>query len=278
MLFRSLRSSVLILKSEGEMEIAAWELACHALVMLAEGSPEKAMADCYEAKEILKDHPWPRGELETSLFLGQALVCLGKDEAAFLELDKAIGIAERLGDLYSISWATFFEALSFELHGDHKMAGIAAENSKSSALLSGNMNMVAMVDSFLVHINFSIGNLEGVESIFNEIIELVREPNLRIRSPLWGMVELARSTYLHLAGEIEASDTSFRKGIELLVGVQFSALYQGLGMVWYADSLIERGDLVKAKEVLRRAINLLESISNKSASTRLERRIAEIMA
>jgi tetratricopeptide (TPR) repeat protein len=273
---RMSREAISILMEEGDFVTAAWEMSLHGFSLMSLGRNNEAVERLKEAEQYFKQRPWPRGEIDTALNLGQAFTVLGEEGAAIESLQRCITISAKLADFYSAAWAYLNLSIIEHFRSDDAKAAIFVEKARKSALVSGNKNLVAMMDAFLIVFSLKMTNIQRAKECRDEMEGIVRRYDLTLKSPLWGISKIAQTYYDFLVGDSLSSDFEFEQGLSLLDDAQVGYLYQGIGTIWWADALRQKGQREASKLKFEEGISRFAAMSNSKQVERIQNILSEM--
>lgn len=270
------REAIGILEEEGDYETAAWEMAIHGFSLTIVGRNREAVEELRDAKRFFEERPWPRGEIETALNLGQALIMLGQEEEAIGELNRCLLISTKLGDFYSASWSYLNLSIIEGFRGEAAKAMMIGEKARKIALMSGNKNLVAMNDAFLIAFSLRLCNFQRAKECKDEMDSIVTQYDLDLKSPLWGITKVARSYYDFLVGDSFSSEVEFGEGLDMLEGVQVGYFYKAIGLTWWAEALRQKGLIELSKHKYEECISQFDKMSNSKQVGRIQKMMSSM--
>jgi tetratricopeptide (TPR) repeat protein len=235
------------------------------------GRLDKAMARYLEVLKISKEIGWRSGEAETRGYMATVMAHQGRYRAALESQDEALGIFEELGDKNGIAWSLVARS---KLECSLGECGAAADTVARALEMAGEIgNEELIADALLAR--GTMGNLSGSGSVVADL-ELARTH---------AEASGARITLLQVASELGRAlrrDGKLEGALSVLDDVAREARSLGLESVravvefYRAQTLLESGDRVAAKEAASTACEMAGSMGERELLLRCRSLLAKI--
>jgi tetratricopeptide (TPR) repeat protein len=255
----------------------AWELSQLAFLKMSLGRPKEAMGALRRALEIFEEYPWPRGEYQAKLSLGEILLMMGDYQGAMMQLEGTVEQSANLGDFRISSYACHYLSLIHEANDSKAMAKQMAEISHEMALRSGNTIMVAMPETTLVRLSLMGGEIPKAEALLDSLRKTVEGLNREFKIPLWGLLSASEALMFYFKGDMIQANLKFKESIELFTDVQMGAYYRAMTRLWYAEALEEQGEAERALQQLRCAYKEYSQLDNATDMMRVSQRVDRLV-